>query len=81
MIKLNVDQINIMGRSNFSCSQIAPLLITGGVYEAQENKAGYEQAVFIHWALGLYERHGDKWSDEANAILRLINQELSSKGL
>ena len=70
MIKLTKHQIAIMGKPNFSCAQPAKVLIDAGIYEDKERKATYEQAVFIHWALDLYEEHGDNWSDAGVAILK-----------
>lgn len=73
MIILDDTQIEIMGRPNFRCALIAKLLIGAGVYEDKAQKAEYEQAVFIHWALGLVEQHGaDKWQAVADGILTTI---------
>lgn len=70
MIKLTDDQIDILGRPNFACAQIAKLLIRAGVYEDKAKKAEYEQAVYIHWAQGLLEEHGDGWREAGLTILK-----------
>ena len=70
MIKLSDSQIAIMGKPNFSCAQPARVLIDAGIYEDKAKKAEYEQAVFIHWAMGLHDEHGDNWSDAGVAILK-----------
>lgn len=69
MIKLTKNQIDILGRPNFACAQVAKLLIASELYEDKESKAEYEQAVYIHWASDLLEKHGDAWRDEGNKIL------------
>ena len=69
MKQLSDNQISIMGRPNFACAGMAKLLIAAGIYEDKEKKAEYEQAVFMHWALGLLEAHGDGWAEEANRVL------------
>lgn len=69
MIKLTDDQIVIMGKPNFSCAKPAKVLIASGLYEDKVKKVEYEQAVFIHWALDLYEKHGAEWMDNGNKIL------------
>ncbi len=33
-------------------------------------KAEYEQAVYIHWASNLLDKHGDNWRDEGNKIIQ-----------
>lgn len=77
MITLTDTQIEIMGRPNFKCALIAKLLIGAGVYEDKAKKAEYEQAVYIHWSLGLVEQHGaDKWQDAADGILTTIVKNL-----
>lgn len=70
MISLDNNQIAIMGRPNFSCAGIAKLLIAAGVYEDKAKKAEYEQAVFIHWALQLFNEHGDGWAREAEKVIK-----------
>jgi hypothetical protein len=69
MIELSNNQISILGKPNFACAPIAKLLIKHSIYEDKENKAEYEQAVFIHWASDLLEKFGDGWVDEAKRII------------
>lgn len=70
MIKLTKNQIDILGRPNFACAQVAKLLIAFKLYEDKESKAEYEQAVYIHWASDLLEKHGDDWKAEGNKIIK-----------
>lgn len=75
MITLTNEQVSILGRPNFACAQIAKVLIEAGVYEDKESNAEYEQAVFIHWASDLLDKHGDNWKAVANSILKdLLNK-------
>ena len=69
MIKLTDDEIFILGRPNFACAHVAKLLIKAGVYEDKAQKAEYEQAVFIHWASGLLEKHGSDWKRKSQYLL------------
>ena len=71
MIKLDDNQISIMGRPNFSCAKMSKLLIRAGVYEDKARKAEYEQAVFIHWALDLREKWGDDWAAKGVEALQV----------
>ena len=70
MIKLNDDEIQILGTPCFASAGMAKLLIKAGIYEDKEKKAEYEQAVFAHWAWDLYAYHGSNWKKEADIILR-----------
>lgn len=70
MIKLSDQAIKVYGRPNFSCAQMAKILINGGLYEDKESKAEYEQAVYIHWASGLLREHGEDWTKKGTAILK-----------
>lgn len=79
MIKLNDDEIAIMGKPNFACAGAAKLLIASGAYEDKAKKAEYEQAVFIHWALALYKEHGADWRIEGEKILKERHQQLTEK--
>ena len=78
MIKLNDDEIQILGTPNFASAFNAKLLIKAGVYEDKAEKAEYEQAVFIHWALNLYEQHGNGWKTEGNKILNQCHKKIQS---
>lgn len=79
MITLNEDQIKILGTPNFACARIAKALIEAGVYEDKAKKAEYEQAVFIHWALSLYEQHGSGWMKEGNKIIQQHLEKLQAE--
>lgn len=69
MIELTTNQIEILGRPNFSCANIAKVLIISGLYENKEETAEYEQAVYIHWASNLLSTYGEQWKEEARRIL------------
>jgi len=69
MIELSKEQISVLGRPNFACARIAQVLIRTGVYAPVRANAEYEQAVFIHWASGLVEQHGEKWAEVADRLL------------
>ena len=69
MITLTKDQISILGRPNFSCAVAAKILVAGGLYEDKGRKAEYEQAVYIHWASSLLDKHGERWAEEGNKII------------
>jgi hypothetical protein len=79
MIKLSDTQIDILGRPNFACAQIAKLLIAAGIYEDKAKKAEYEQAVFIHWATGLLDEHGEKWREVAQTKLTEYAEKIKAK--
>jgi len=79
MIKLDDIQIEILGKPNFACAAIAKLLIAAAVYEDKAQKAEYEQAVFIHWAMALYEKHGDKWRAAAKVALAECHQAIEDQ--
>lgn len=63
----------ILGRPNFWCAPIAAKLRRLG-HEIQE-RAEDEQAVVIHWMLGLYLEHGDKWPEVARRVLTETREE------
>ncbi len=69
MITLSQDEIDIMGRPNFSCAGIAKILIAAGIYADLAKKAEYEQAVYIHWALSLKDQYAENWRIEGGKIL------------
>jgi len=64
---LNEDTKFILGRPNFWCGSIAPLLRESG-YEIPK-KAEDEQAYVIHWMLSIYEKHGESWKEKINTYL------------
>lgn len=68
MFELNEQTRKILGRPNFWCGSIAPLLRKLG--HIIPNKAEEEQAAVIHWMLCLYEQHGDNWEVEGEKILK-----------
>ncbi len=72
MIKLSDNEIQILGRPNFACAQVAKFLISRGIYEDKAKKAEYEQAVYIHWAMNLLEEFGDDWSVEGDKIIKKL---------
>jgi hypothetical protein len=67
---LNDDLIEIIGRPNFQCSPVAECLRIGGA--EIRRKSENEQAAVIHWMLGLYLEHGDKWREMGNVELQRI---------
>lgn len=68
MFELNDETRWILGRPNFACARIAARLRELG--HQIESKAEDEQAATIHWMLGVYEQHGDKWRAEAEEYLK-----------
>ncbi|MCX9039548.1 hypothetical protein NLN82_26450, partial [Citrobacter portucalensis] len=65
---LNDDLIAILGRSNFTCSHLAELMRKSG--DEIRRKSEHEQAAVIHWFLGIYLEHGDKWEGVAEADIQ-----------
>lgn len=59
----------ILGRPNFWCGPIAHRLIQLGLAKI-DHKAEAEQAYVIHWLLGLYEKYGATFREEADKILK-----------
>ena len=76
-IELTSIEIEIMGKPNFACARVARLLIDSGLYKKGPEKAEYEQAVFIHWALLLKDLHGDDWKTHGENILNECHQNLN----
>lgn len=66
-MELNEDIKFILGRPNFWCGAVAPILRQKG-YDIP-NKSEEEQAHVIHWLLGLYEEYGPEWKEIAEGIL------------
>lgn len=64
---LNAELIDILGRPNFACAQIARVLRLTGMEITERCEA--EQAAALHWMLGLYLQHGDEWRAKGEAIL------------
>lgn len=79
MIELSKEQISVLGRPNFACARIAQVLIRTEVYAPVRACAEYEQAVFIHWASRLVEKHGEKWAEVADALLVDYQREFQDK--
>ncbi|MCE9898995.1 hypothetical protein [Raoultella terrigena] len=65
---LNDDLISILGRPNFMCAHLAELLRKSG--EDIKRKSEHEQAAIIHWFLGIYLEHGDKWEGIAKSDIQ-----------
>jgi len=79
-IQLSDDQISILGAPNFSCAHVARLLVDGQVYAplSPGGKAEQEQAICIHWMLGLFEEHGPTWKTEAAQRMKVIKDKIES---
>lgn len=75
---LNDDLIAILGRPNFTCAHLAEIMRKGG--EDVRRKAENEQAAVIHWFLGLYLEHGDKWESVAKADIQARVAAAAGKG-
>lgn len=65
---LNDDVRWILGQPNFNCVTTAQLLRSLG--HEIERKAEAEQAAVIHWMLGVYMQHGEKFRDECWNVLK-----------
>ena len=63
-IELTKSQVDVLGRPNFACHDMARLLIAKGVYKDGPRKAEFEQAVCIHWMHSLLEKHGENWNEK-----------------
>ena len=69
--ELTPDLIEILGRPNFACGEIAHAMRAGG--QDIPRKAEGEQAAVIHWMLGFYLEHGPDWRMAAgNALNEII---------
>ncbi|MHB2213292.1 hypothetical protein ACX64P_07515 [Raoultella ornithinolytica] len=66
--ELNDDLIAILGRPNFMCAHLAELLRKSG--KNIKRKSEHEQAAIIHWFLGIYLEHGDKWETVAKSDMQ-----------
>lgn len=75
---LNADLIEILGRPNFMCGDLAKLLRAGG-YDIK-CKAEHEQAAVIHFLLGHYLRHGSDWRETVGTALQTIAASLRQGG-
>lgn len=64
----NEELLNILGLPNFACGQIANGLRRLGWQIAP--KAELEQASVLFWMLQLYLKHGEKWRDVGEEILK-----------
>jgi len=74
--ELTNDLREILGRPNFTCHFIAKALRVMG--HSIANKSEDEQAVVIHWLLGIYLTHGPDWRQRAAAELEEASQSLST---
>ncbi|CAB3717108.1 hypothetical protein CEY09_31615 [Achromobacter marplatensis] len=70
---LDDDLIEILGRPNFACVELATLLRAGG--HSIKNKAEHEQAAVIHFLLGHYLKHGAAWHEHVGAAFEAIAQQ------
>lgn len=76
--ELTKAQIDVLGRPNFACSNIARYLIKKGVYKAPEKlRAESEQAIAIDFLIGFLKKYGDDWSKEADKYLASLNDSQS----
>lgn len=74
--QLTEDLREILGRPNFTCHFIAKALRVMG--HSIANKSQDEQAVVIHWLLGIYLKHGSDWRQRASAELEEASKALKS---
>lgn len=74
--ELTDDLREILGRPNFTCHFIAKALRVMG--HSIAHKSEDEQAVVIHWLLGIYLKHGPDWRQRAAAELEEASQSLST---
>ena len=79
MITLTKDQISIFGRPNFSCREVAHVLIKSGVYKDGGAKSEYEQAIYIHWASNLLDMYGENWRNVGEKILKGLCEKLQAE--
>lgn len=74
---LNDDLIEILGRPNFACGQMAHAFKAAGY--AIKEKAEDEQAFIIHWLLGLYLADPENWRKQAGKELGDVVDKAKSK--
>jgi len=74
--ELTDDLREILGRPNLTCHFIAKALRVMG--HSIAHKSEDEQAVVIHWLLGIYLKHGPDWRQRAAAELEEASQSLST---
>jgi hypothetical protein len=67
---LNPSMVEILGRVCFQCIGIAQILRAGGA--VIPTRAEDEQAATIHFLLGMYLAHGERWTNEVDAALQKI---------
>ncbi|HEN8710586.1 TPA: hypothetical protein U8203_000228 [Pseudomonas putida] len=72
--ELTDDLREILGRPNFTCHFIAKALRVMG--HSIAHKSEDEQAVVIHWLLGIYLKHGSDWRQRASAELEEASKAL-----
>lgn len=70
---LNNELIEILGRPNFQCIQVANALRSGGQEIA--NRAENEQAAVIHFLLGHYLADPNQWAENASAAIDAARKE------
>lgn len=74
--ELTEDLREILGRPNFTCHFIAKALRVMG--HSIAHKSEDEQAVVIHWLLGICLKHGPDWRQRAAAELEEASQSLNT---
>ena len=77
-ITLNADQVEILGKPNFACADLAKLLFESGTYKKDSHKAEYNQAVVIHWLNSIYEEFGSGWRKEVSGRVQIMIDAVSS---
>lgn len=74
---LTPDMIEILGRPNFQCGQLAALLRADG--KEINNRSEDEQAAVLHWTLGFYLKDPVNWRDLLDADYRRIMSKIKGK--
>lgn len=75
--ELNADLIEILGRPNFQCGQLAALLRTDG--REINFRAEDEQATVLHWMMGFYIRDPQYWRDNLDADYKRMMSKVQGK--
>lgn len=76
--EINPDLTDILGMPNFRAGPIARAFVKAG-RAAIKSHAEEEQAFVLHWALGLYLKHGAGWRQQAQTELNQIIDEARAK--
>ena len=75
--ELNAELIEILGRPNFQCAQLAALLRTDG--KEINFRAEDEQATVLHWMLGFYIGDKERWRDHLDIDYRRMMAKVQAK--